>query len=445
LNRRVDAAVAEPGLAADLAPGPAPEPASGPAPEPASGLAAIAGQIAGGEPAGASVVLADRRGRLVLRFGDVVLKVHAGDVDAAELAARLAIAADPRMGDIMLAPLPIPGAVLGRWGARVGNRFVSAWPAGIPLRPDDLDDVARDGGDDRDGGVVGDGGVTRDGGDRGGGDDRRDGVAGDEGVVGRAGVVGEDGVALGGDASGEDGVSRGGGDVWDDDDGDGGASWADVMPWEEAAVLLARLHAVPVPAVWALPPAGVCRRLERAVGRLADLDDSSAHEVLRAYAALPDWVREVPARPGGLSVMIHGDWHLGQLVRLGGRGAWRVIDVDDVGFGDPAWDLARPAACYAAGLLAPRAWQRLLSGYQAAGGCAVPRHGDAWAALDATARALAVHCAATAVADAAAAREPLDYVGHAFVDCCRRMTRLRSPYADPLGTLRAALPGVPTR
>lgn len=49
-------------------------------------------------------------------------------------------------------------------------------------------------------------------------------------------------------------------------------------------------------------------------------------------------------------------------------GAWRLIDVDDLGLGVPAWDLARPAAWYAAGLLAPEDWLCFLDAYRAAGG-----------------------------------------------------------------------------
>ncbi len=41
--------------------------------------------------------------------------------------------------------------------------------------------------------------------------------------------------------------------------------------------------------------------------------------------------------------------------------------MDDAGVGDPAWDLGRPAAWYAAGLLAPEDWSTFLDAYRAAG------------------------------------------------------------------------------
>ncbi|NEE41548.1 phosphotransferase, partial [Streptomyces sp. SID7982] len=69
----------------------------------------------------------------------------------------------------------------------------------------------------------------------------------------------------------------------------------------------------------------------------------------------PAWARgeaPAPVRKGGS--LCHGDLHLGQLVRHPAPdGPWLLIDMDDAGVGDPAWDLGRPAAWYAAGLLAP--------------------------------------------------------------------------------------------
>jgi hypothetical protein len=337
-------------------------------------LSAIARRFAGGVSAFAPVVVSTRPDRLVVRFGGVVLKVHAPGADPTALAARLAIAADPGLGDVMLAPVPIPGATLagvaaqvaaqagGRTGGRSGGRggqFVSAWPAGAALGPDDVDDV----------------------------------------------------------------------------------------PWEDAAVLLARLHSPSALAAatrsarastgGAVPRARPRRRLDRALRRLDALDDPWAREVLRAYATLPSWVRRSGVRPGGTATLIHGDWHLGQLLRPP-AGSWRIIDVDDVGVGDPAWDLARPAAWYAAGLLAPQAWERLLHGYLAAGGSALGADADAdagggraWAALDGPARALAVQYAAIALTERGSGGaaepggepggEPRDPTAKAFLDCCRRM------------------------
>ncbi|MFF0463237.1 phosphotransferase family protein [Streptomyces mexicanus] len=201
----------------------------------------------------------------------------------------------------------------------------------------------------------------------------------------------------------------------------------DAAPWEAAATLLARLHRSPVPP--ALPAMRGPAKAARAVARLraAAPGHPAARPVLRAWATLPAWARAEEPAPGP-GVLCHGDLHLGQLVRHPAPdGPWLLIDVDDLGTGTPAWDLARPAAWYACGLLSPEEWNRFLTAYRAAGGPAVPAGGDPWDALDAAARALTVQSAARAVAKAAAARRPLDEVEQAVVDACDRMGRLPAP------------------
>ncbi|MGW2221786.1 phosphotransferase, partial [Nonomuraea sp. NPDC001684] len=116
----------------------------------------------------------------------------------------------------------------------------------------------------------------------------------------------------------------------------------------------------------------------------------------------------------------HGDWHLGQLVC---RDRWLLIDVDDLGVGDPAWDLARPAAWYAAGLLEPAVWERFLGAYLASGGPALGQGDDPWQRLDLPARALTVQLAAVAVLNAEREKRELDEVEHALIESCSRIVR----------------------
>lgn len=172
---------------------------------------------------------------------------------------------------------------------------------------------------------------------------------------------------------------------------------ADGAPWEESAQLLAKLHALPARG----PVSGAPERIVRAIRALPP-DRPHADVVLAAYATLP------PLTAGG-SCLIHGDWHLGQLVH---RGAWRLIDVDDLGVGDPVWDLARPAALFAAGILPPDLWARFLGAYRETGGTAVTT--SEWDALNIPAQAYVVQMAARALVTGLQAVEPL-------VEACRRI------------------------
>ncbi|MEU1178337.1 aminoglycoside phosphotransferase family protein [Streptomyces sp. NPDC005820] len=195
----------------------------------------------------------------------------------------------------------------------------------------------------------------------------------------------------------------------------------DAAPWEEAATLLARLHRTP--ATRGLPPMRGPAKAAQAVARLraATPPPTATAPILRAWSTLPAWASAEAPMPD-TTTLCHGDLHLGQLVRHPAPdGPWRLIDVDDLGVGVPAWDLARPAAWYACGLLPPEEWTRFLHAYRAAHGPAVPGDGDPWPALDVPARALTVQTAARAVTKAVAEGRVLDEVEQCLVDACARM------------------------
>ncbi|MCX5202394.1 aminoglycoside phosphotransferase family protein [Streptomyces sp. NBC_00237] len=214
----------------------------------------------------------------------------------------------------------------------------------------------------------------------------------------------------------------------------------DAAPWEETATLLARLHRTPPEALPApLPPMRGPAKAARALARMhATAPHPAAPDahrtVLAAWHGLPAWARDERDEPDEpdqdhvrpTAALCHGDLHLGQLVRHPApSGPWHLIDVDDLGLGDPAWDLARPAAWYAAGLLDPDVWQRFLTAYRAADGPAVRPHGDPWPELDVAARALTVQTAALALAKSTTEARPLDEVEHLMIDSCARIASLR--------------------
>lgn len=198
------------------------------------------------------------------------------------------------------------------------------------------------------------------------------------------------------------------------------------LPWADAGGLLARLHrSRPVSD---LPPHGGPARLERAVARAARIaGDVAAPDPVRRHARLLGdlgrrlWreVRDAAERhtpAAGRASVLHGDWHLGQLARS--ADGWRLIDVDDVGHGDPAWDLGRPAGFWAAGLLPDEDWATFLGAYRDAAGPAVPVVGDPWGALDLPARcAVLVAAVRTCLVQRAHSRDS----GPALLEACRRM------------------------
>ena len=169
------------------------------------------------------------------------------------------------------------------------------------------------------------------------------------------------------------------------------------LPWHEAGELLARLHREPVDDVTLAH--GAPERLRRAVDRLGARPRA---DVIRDAASR----LRLPPPPSVRKTLVHGDFHLGQLGRHHGR--WVLIDIDDLGVGDPAWDLGRPAGFWAAGLVPDADWQAFLDGYRAAAGPALPA-GDPWPALEPFARAAVI---------AAAANHPDDDL---LVAACERM------------------------
>ncbi len=181
-------------------------------------------------------------------------------------------------------------------------------------------------------------------------------------------------------------------------------------PWASAGRLLGQLHRAAQPER-RLPLADPVARLGRALGRLPE---SEVSPLLRRLGT------GVIAEAAGARVgshLVHGDWHLGQLGRPPGE-AWRLLDLDDLGVGDPVWDLGRPAGFWAAGLVPDAGWEAFLTAYRGAGGSALPPSGNPWPRLDLPARAAVVAAACRAVTRPAVDEQDL---AAALFAVCREM------------------------
>jgi hypothetical protein len=187
-------------------------------------------------------------------------------------------------------------------------------------------------------------------------------------------------------------------------------------PWEEGAALLAGLHRTDPP--FRLPEQGGRRRLARSLEHLVDAHIQTSD--IRFLVSLGTLLSEMAAAEAtDTPRLVHGDWHLGQMGRYRGTDQWRLIDIDDLGLGDPAWDLGRPAGFWAAGLLGDHTWDQFLNTYRDRGGPGVPGGGDPWRSLDLPARC-AVFVAATRLVLEPELADDGD-VG-ALLAACHRMT-----------------------
>lgn len=184
----------------------------------------------------------------------------------------------------------------------------------------------------------------------------------------------------------------------------------DEPPWMRLGALLARLHQTP-PSQSGCTPSGAPARLARAITYLRE----HANDDFTWLADFGDDLTRQLLRPGR-TTLIHGDLHLGQLGRPVG-GSWKLLDPDDTGLGDPAWDLARPAGLWAAGFLGDRSWNAFITAYQDADGPAVQPTGDPWTTLDLPAQAAILIATVQALRTAA----PLAAT-RGLVDACRRMS-----------------------
>jgi len=197
------------------------------------------------------------------------------------------------------------------------------------------------------------------------------------------------------------------------------------IDWESSAKLLGALHAVPFAGIFAeflFPKTRWLSRLFRTHSSLLALKNRPEKRiVLTAFTTLPNIDSKVWSSPR--RCFIHGDWHPGQVVSI--QGSPRLIDIDDIGIGDPSWDLARPAAWRLSGLLSDAAWKAFLESYREASGSAIEER-DPWKRLELPARAAVIQAAETALIYAERDGRQLEDYELALIDTCSRIGKIFS-------------------
>ena len=208
--------------------------------------------------------------------------------------------------------------------------------------------------------------------------------------------------------------------------------------WQEAGALLGRLHRRVAHEASPRGPRG-SGLVSLDISASAPSGCAASHDAPRhgwparlaraAERAGPAWLRRLGAglldevdhhdEPGWL---IHGDFHLGQMGWLDGR--WWLLDPDDLGAGDPAWDLARAAGFWAAGLLPDADWHQFVDGYRGTARTPLAAAPDPWEHLDLPARAAVFVAACRPEAHDPATAE-------ALLEACSRMTATRRSRLSP--------------
>ena len=123
-------------------------------------------------------------------------------------------------------------------------------------------------------------------------------------------------------------------------------------------------------------------------------------------------------------VWTHGDFHLGQIVFVkdNDRTNAMFIDVDTMCVSIPEWDLARPAALFASGILPPDAWQCFIESY----GKNISNHEfnqkNLWSRLDIPAKVMVVKLATSAVNRAIQTKEDLDDSEIQLIETCNAIS-----------------------
>lgn len=196
----------------------------------------------------------------------------------------------------------------------------------------------------------------------------------------------------------------------------------DQFEWVESAQLLASLHNLSVRTKRLVRPAGW-------LGRLGHLKTK-----IEACRAFPDERKTLLAALETLprfssttwhennTSLVHGDWHPGQVVRSSNQ--LKLIDCDDVGLGNPMWDLARVAGWSLAGVISHEVWTSFFNHYAAARQLTNQQIETVWQNLELPARAATILSAATGVIHAEKEQRDLEDYEKELFESCQRIVKL---------------------
>ncbi|MCX6116367.1 MAG: hypothetical protein NT027_02405, partial [Proteobacteria bacterium] len=147
--------------------------------------------------------------------------------------------------------------------------------------------------------------------------------------------------------------------------------------WREIGALLAMLHSIPCSQSNSTSTCSVetllsevNQKLELCFGKLTSESDNFLHlvtvaEAWRCIIFADDFSQRIIDIVMGNKTWAHGDFHLGQIVRVcqDDQESLRLIDIDTLSPSAPELDLARPAALFAAGILPGDVWTSFLDSY----------------------------------------------------------------------------------
>jgi hypothetical protein len=206
--------------------------------------------------------------------------------------------------------------------------------------------------------------------------------------------------------------------------------------WSEIGSLLAKLHSTPLMNSKLRFPAEVFPIFSEVNEKIADCfkqGTSGSKHRLHLETINHAWIsilthknfhKEVKDIRLRSKVWSHGDFHLGQIVFIHDRGknAARFIDCDTLCHSIPEWDLARPAALFAAGILPAHLWQSFIESYAEHKFKYKLNERKLWSKLDIPAKVMTVKLATNAVNRATLSGDNLEDSELQLIETCKAIS-----------------------